>query len=73
MHTVPIAIAVSACTDFKHCHGTSMGVLIYLVLRVAFVGSADEWLFHHMHMHPPSLATRPNFLLCWGVGGGGWI
>ena len=42
MHTVPIAIAVSACTDFKHCHGTSMGVLIYLVLGVAFVGSADE-------------------------------
>ena len=37
MHTVPIAIDVSACTDFKHCHCTSMGVLIYLVLGVAFV------------------------------------
>ena len=51
-----LAIDVSACIDFKHCHYTSIGVLIYLVLRVAFVGSA-EWLFHHMHMHPPSLAT----------------
>ena len=47
-----------------------MGVFIYLVLGVAFVGSA-EWLFHHMHMYPPSLATRPSFLLCWGVEGGG--
>ena len=61
MH-VQIANIATACT--------SIGVLIYLVLGGAFVGSA-EWLFHHMHMHPPSLATRPNFLLCWGVGEGG--
>ena len=65
-----LAIDVSACTVFRHCHCTSMGLLISLVLGVAFVGSVDEWLFHYMHMHPPSLATRPNFLLCWGVEGG---